>query len=143
MKPRQQTAADGGARAASPGHGAKSPALRAAAILALLEQKNLTAVAAQCGVSERTLIRWTNEDEAFKRELADARRAVFEAGIGRVQALTGKAVEALEACIGSDRETIKLQAARTVIEFAAYHYEAETIVAKLNAIEAQIETQRK
>jgi hypothetical protein len=64
---------------ADEGHGAKSRQQREAAILALLallEQPNLRAAAAQCGVSERTLIRWTNSDETFKRDLAGARRAV-------------------------------------------------------------------
>ncbi len=127
---------------ADKGHGAKAKQQRNAAILALLEQPTLAKAAAQCGVSERTLIRWTNGDETFKRELADARRAVFAAGISRIQGLTGKAVDALETCIGSGTEQIKLRAATTALELATYQNESESIVSKLAGIEAQIEAQR-
>ena len=124
------------------GHGAKSRQQRSAAILALLEQPTLATAAAQCGVSARTLIKWTNTDEAFKQELVDARRAVFAAGISRIQGLTSKAVDALETCIGSGSEQIKLRAATTALELATYQHESESIVAKLTAIEAQIDAQR-
>ena len=121
------------------GHGAKSRQQRSAAILALLEQPTLATAAAQCGVSAR---KWTNTDEAFKQELVDARRAVFAAGISRIQGLTSKAVDALETCIGSGSEQIKLRAATTALELATYQHESESIVAKLTAIEAQIDAQR-
>jgi hypothetical protein len=68
---------------------------------------------------------------------------VFEAGISRIQALTGKAVEALDTCIGSGNETIKLRAAVSALELATYQNDSETIVQKLTAIEAQIEAQRR
>jgi transposase-like protein len=135
---RQQMASGGAPKRDPRGHGAAPPSRRDAAVLALLEHRSVADAARQCGVSERTLFRWTSEDEAFRRELAAARRAVFDAGMSRVQALTGRAVEALEDCLASDKASVKLQAARTTLELAAYRHEAEAIVAKLTAVEAQL-----
>ena len=67
-------------RAATKGHGAKSGALREAAILALLSEKSIQSSAERCGVSKRTLRRWLTEDDEFKAEYEAARRAVYKSG---------------------------------------------------------------
>src|SRR4051794_38328136 len=77
------------------GHGSKSEPVRQAAILALLSEKSITAAAERCGVNERTLRHWLDEP-AFREEFEHARRVVFQAGIGRIQALAGRAVDTLE-----------------------------------------------
>lgn len=117
------------------GHGAKSEALRDAAILALLQERNVTDAAKASGVSERTLYRWTTADDAFKAELASARRAVFEAGMGRIQSLTCRAVDAIEDSLTSDVASVKLQAAKTALELAAYCSERADLSDKLQTIE--------
>jgi phosphoserine phosphatase len=76
-------------------HGAKSDAVREAAILALLTERSIQLAAERCGVNEQTLRRLT-EDMDFRTEYDTARRAVYHAGMARVQALTGKGVETLE-----------------------------------------------
>jgi transposase-like protein len=60
--------------------------------LALLSEKTFAAAARRCDVNEKTLRRWMADDEAFKRNLAEARHAMFQAGMHRVQALTAEAV---------------------------------------------------
>ncbi len=76
----------------SRGHGAKAEPMRERALLALLTDRSLTAAASRAGIAERTLRRWLAEDEDFRAALAEARKATFNAGIERVQALTGRAV---------------------------------------------------
>jgi transposase-like protein len=119
------------------GHGTKPEAVRETAILALLSEKTIAAAAKRCGVNERTLRCWMTDDEDFKRELADARRAMFQAGMHRVQALTAQAVETLEALMRPKMPpAVRLGAARTVAELGTHQHDAETILEKLEQIEA-------
>jgi hypothetical protein len=75
-KDHPQTSADAREKGATPnGHGAKSDALRDAAIRALLTEKSIQRAAKQCRVNERTLRRWLTEDAAFMAEYDHARQA--------------------------------------------------------------------
>ena len=65
------------------GHGTKSATVRERAIVALLSENTIGAAAQRCNVNERTLRRWMADDEAFKQELAAARRGMFEAAMNR------------------------------------------------------------
>ncbi len=124
---RQQQAADVRETA---GHGAKSQAVRDRAILALLSEKSIPEAAAKCRIGERTLHRWLTSDAAFQ--------AAFEAGMSRVQALTGKAVDTLDDLLDAkDYPNVRLGAARTVAEIGIHQHDAETILRKLDEIETQ------
>jgi hypothetical protein len=123
--------------AGSKGHGAKTAAVRERAILAFLSERSLELAAARADVSERTLRRWLTDDAAFKGEYDAARRAVFQASMSRIQALTGRAVEALEDLLAAtDYPSVRLRAARTVAEFGIHQHDAETIMRKLDELEA-------
>lgn len=74
------------------GRGAKSDAVREAAILALLTEKSIADAADRCRVNESTLRHWLADDPTFKAAYDTARRAAFDGGIARVQALTKKGV---------------------------------------------------
>ena len=117
--------------------GAKSDAVRERAILALLSEKTLGAAAGKCGVNEKTLRRWLAGDEAFKKAYTEARQATFEAGMGRIQALTARAVETLEDLLDATQSpNVRLGAARTVAEMGIHQHDAETILRKLEEIES-------
>ncbi len=132
---RQQKAADVRKTA---GHGAKSQAVRDRAILALLSEKSIPKAAAKCRIGERTLHRWLTSDAAFQAAYSEARQAAFEAGMSRVQALTGKAVDTLEELLGEKKHpNVRLGAARTVAEIGIHQHDAETILRKLDEIETQ------
>ncbi len=123
--------------ARSRGHGAKSVAVRERAILALLSEPTVTKAAAKSDVDESTLRRWIAADETFKTAYAEARQATFDAGMGRIQALTAKAVDTLEELLDANQyPNVRLGAARTVAEMAIHQHDAETILQKLEAIEA-------
>ena len=118
------------------GHGAKSQAVRDRAILALLNEKGIPEAAATCRIGERTLHRWLTSDAAFQAEYAAARQAAFGAGLHRVQALMGRAVDTLEELLGEKKHpNVRLGAARTVAELGMHQHDADTIMRKLDEIE--------
>jgi len=131
---RQQKAADVRETA---GHGAKSQAVRDRAILALLSEKSIPKAAAKCRIGERTLHRWLTSDAAFQAAYAEARQAAFQAGMSRVQALTGKAIDTLDELLDAEKyPNVRLGAARTVAELGIHQHDAETILRKLDEIES-------
>jgi hypothetical protein len=89
------------------------------------------------GSSERTLRRWTNEDSEFQAAFAEARRATFQAGMGRIQELTARAVDTLADLLeAGSAPTVRLGAARTVLELAIHEHDTDTIMQRLAEIEA-------
>jgi hypothetical protein len=117
--------------------------VREQAVLALLSERTLERAAERCGVSERTLSRWLTEDAEFQADYHAARAATFQAGISRVQALTGRAADTLEDLLDvKDAPSVRLGAARTIAEIGIHQHEADTILWKLGEIEAAQERQR-
>ena len=93
-------------------------------------------VVALPSINARTLRRWLADDAAFKADYATARQAAFEAGMSRVQALTGKAIDTLDDLLdATDSPNVRLGAARTVTELGIHQHDAETILRKLDEIE--------
>jgi hypothetical protein len=118
--------------------------VREQAILALLSERTLERAAERCGVHERTLRRWLAEDKQFQADYEAARSATFEAGMSRILALTGRAVETLEDLLGvTEAPSVRLGAARTIAEIGMHQHEADSILRKLGEIEAAQERQRK
>ena len=123
------------------GHGAKPEAVRERAVLALLSEKTISKAAAKSDVNEKTLRRWLADDDAFKADYATARQVAFGVGMHRVQALVGRAVETLEELLGdTDHPNVRLGAARTVVEIGIHEHDADTIVRRLDEIEARQKT---
>ena len=119
------------------GHGAKSAAVRERAIVALLSENTIGAAADRCGLDEKTLRRWMANDDAFRQDLATARRAMFETAMNRLQPPAAQAVDTLAALMGeSAPPSVRLGAARTVAELGIHRDDAETILRKLGEIEA-------
>ena len=135
---RPQEAAEG--RIGAVGHGSKTPAVRDRAVLALLSERSLSAAARKAGVAERTLRRWLADDDAFRRDLAQARRTVFEAGIGRAQVLSCKALDALEELLAQgEQPSVRLGAAKALLELAINRHDAAWMLDRLDQLEAVLE----
>ena len=133
---RPQTPADD--RTPRVGHGAKPAAVRDQAILALLSAPSILEAAARCKIGEKTLRRWLTEDAAFQAAYESARHSTFQTAIRRIPALTITAVETLaELLRDTHPPTVRLGAARTVVEVGVHQYDAETILKKLDEIEAR------
>lgn len=127
----------GSRRSPAKGHGAKSAAVRERAILALLSERTVAMAAAQAGVNESTLRRWLTDDAEFKSTYDAARRATYEAGISRVAPLMVRAVETLEELLDAKKHpAVRLGAARTLAELAQHRHDADTIMRKLDELEA-------
>ncbi len=76
------------------------------------------------------------EDDEFKRELAEARGTMYQAGMNRIQALTAEAIDTLAEL--TDRQmppNVRLGAARTVAELGIHQHDADTILRKIDEIE--------
>jgi hypothetical protein len=112
--------------------------VRERAILALLSEPTIGKAATTCGVGESTLRRWLAEDVGFQAEFERARHATFKAALHRIPALTAQAVDTLAALLGDQEPpAVRLGAARSVVEVGLYQHDAETILKKLDAIEAR------
>src|SRR5262245_33936050 len=132
-----QKPAEARMKATRRGHGAKSAEVRERAILALLSENSIGAAADLCSLDEKTLRRWMANDDVFKRDLAAARRAMFETAMNRLQPLAAQAVATLAALMGeSAPPNVRLGAARTVAELGIHRDDAETILRRLGEIEA-------
>jgi hypothetical protein len=89
-----------------------------AAIAALLTEPTYARAAAAAGVSEGTLYRWLHLP-AFRTAFRQARRELVEAGVGRLQAATAHAVEALVAVARHGRrDGDRVRAANALLEHA-------------------------
>jgi hypothetical protein len=95
------------------------------------------AAAARVGMGESTLRRWLIEDAAFQAEYEAARHATFQTALRRIPALTARAVDTLAELLGDGTHSaVRLGAARTVAEIGMHQYDAETILKKLDDLEA-------
>lgn len=119
-----------------PGRSPKADASRERVIASLLSERSLSAAAKRAGVGERTVRRWLTEDAEFRAALVQARRAIFEAGVERAQALTGLAVETLCDLLNEKKcPAVRLGASRILLEFSTNRNDADTILARLEELE--------
>ena len=127
------TEATGNGDFGSPGHGDKGR-LRERAIAALLSAPTLAEAAKKVGLSKATLHRWTKET-AFTAALRAARREVVDATIGRLQFVTTAAVTALHDALTCDAPTVRVSAARAILEFSFRSVELMDLEERLSALE--------
>jgi hypothetical protein len=109
------------------------------AIAALLTTDTIVAAAEQIGVSERTLLRWLQEDD-FQHAYRDARRQVVQHAIVRVQRCTQEAVDALSDVMTNPEASAgaRVSAARSVLQFAMQAVQIEDLEARLATLEQRL-----
>jgi len=119
------------------GHGEKLTHKHERAIAALLVAPSVTAAAQQIGVNENTLLRWL-KDTAFERAYKEARRAVVQQAIVRMQQLCSKVVTKLEELIDDPDApaSSRVTAMKTVLEMSWKAIELEDLEARIAALEA-------
>jgi hypothetical protein len=111
------------------------------AVTCLLTSPTITAAAGPAGVSERTLRRWLAEDAEFQAGYRQARAVAFQAALGRLQGLAGRAVETLERNLEAEGEGVQVRAAVAVLELAKTS-SADDLAERLAGIERQLEELR-
>jgi hypothetical protein len=100
------------------GHGQKLTSKQEALIAALLTEPTYAQAAEKAGVGQTTLYRWLHIP-AFRSAYRQARRELIEAAVGRIQAATGNAVEALLTVASQGkRDGDRVRAATALLEYA-------------------------
>jgi len=89
------------------------------AIDALLTGKRDRQVAEIVGVTRQTVNEWRNKTPLFVEELARRRREMFAETHKRLQILSEKAIDVLEANLECDNPKVAVQAAQLILKFAA------------------------
>jgi DNA-binding transcriptional MerR regulator len=107
---------------------------REKALNSLLESATITDAAQKCGLSDKTLRRYL-EDEEFQKEYRAARRLVFEQNIVRLQSLHAGAVDTLERNLNCENPSVEVRAAQIIIEGNRKDFETLDILQRLEKIE--------
>ncbi len=108
------------------------------AVAALLETRTIAAAARAAQVSERTLYRWLNQD-AFRDEVKQARRAAVAQATARLQNLSSSAVETLEQMLNdSVQPTVaRVGTVRTALQYAYRASEVDDLSDRIAALEKE------
>lgn len=111
---------------------------RAVAVAALAAGLPQGEVARRAGVSDRTLRRWLKQD-AFRRQVEDARAGLISSTVGRLADATTDAVATLVALLGTGNPpAARLGAARAILEMANRYRESEELEKRLAALEEAV-----
>jgi hypothetical protein len=119
------------------GHGEKRTRKQELAIAALLVEATVEAAAAKAGVCYRTLKGWL-ADLDFRAAYREARRAVVEGAVGRLQHATGKAVETLTRNLDCGNAAAENRAAVAILELALKGVELQDVLARLDELERRL-----
>ncbi len=108
------------------------------AIAALISEMSIRKASESSGVPERTIYTWLR-DPAFDAAYRQARRDAVAQATARLQQVSGAAVQVLVQLMAKDtvHPTVRLGAAKTVLELAIKAVELEDIAARLTALEAK------
>lgn len=107
------------------------------AITALLEAGTYGEAAAQLNVAESTLRRWAAQPE-FAAAYRQARQQVLEAALAKLQAATGKAVDALVRILDGDSANAACRAAGLILEHAERAHEWLDLTDRVAQLEATL-----
>jgi len=118
------------------GHGEKFERRKELAIAALLAAPTLAEAAQVCGVSERTLRRWS-QDEMFAQRYRRERTRMLESAVNLLRTKSMVAVETL-AEVADNKQSpagARVSAARSLVELAIKGVEMQDLEARLAELE--------
>lgn len=124
------------------GHGEKIGRKMQEAIAALIRCKTVGLAAAECGVSERSLLRWMKQPE-FLAAYREARRQVVEQAIAQTQQAAAQAVETLVEALGADKASDRIRAAEAILDRALEGTQLLDLAERLAELEAAEAARRK
>jgi transposase len=107
------------------------------AIVALLSEPSIEAVAKTPDVSDVTIWRWMKRPD-FRAKLRDARRAVVEGAIGRLQQTATEAVDTLRRNLTCGTPSVEVRAATAILDQAIKAVELFDMVERVEQLEAQL-----
>lgn len=107
------------------------------AILALLTEPTVEAAARSVDIAPATIWRWTQQPE-FRARLREARRAVVEGAIGRLQHVATEAVDALQRNLTCGTPSVEVRAATAILDQAIKAVELFDMVERVEQLEARL-----
>jgi hypothetical protein len=87
------------------------------------------------GVSERSIRRWLAKDGAFRQRVEELRAEMFSAAVGQIAQLSGRAAATMGELLHSDSESIRLAAAKSILEHCPKTLENAPVVAQAPALQ--------
>ena len=113
-------------------------------ISALLSQPTMKEAASVVGVTEVTMWRWM-QDNTFRAAYMTARREAVNVAISRLQGAAGEAVDTMCELMRDTQapKTVRLMAARAVIEYSLKATELEDLAERVAELEYLFEQQKK
>jgi hypothetical protein len=106
-------------------------------IAAVLESKNYSDACKKCGISARLFYKWQNEKPAFKTELNRCTAEITSMAIDRLKILLEKSVDVLGSCLDDTDARVKIQAAKSLIDFYLKSKELLEFDERLEVLEKQ------
>jgi hypothetical protein len=88
-------------------------------------------------INKTTVYEWL-KDDGFRQELKRQRDAIIDRALDSLKANIAKATETLVKHLDSERESISIRAAESIIEFAQKALEHEELERRIEALEARL-----
>ncbi len=107
------------------------------AIVAILAEPSIEAAAKAAEVSDVTIWRWMKQP-GFKSRLRDARRALVEGAIGRLQQSATEAVETLRRNLSCGTPSVEVRAATAILDQAVKAVELFDLAERVEQLEARL-----
>jgi len=105
--------------------------------VALAAGQTLCAAADACGISERTAARrWA--DGAFRRHVSELRGELVQRSLGRLADGMSEAADVLRKLLAAESESVRLGAARSLLELGVKLRESVELEQRLCALEGQM-----
>ncbi len=113
----------------------------AAIIAALAAGKTQEQAATMAGVAVRTVARRVTEPD-FRHEVLAARAALIERATGRLAASTTQAADALVELLADESPSVRLSAARALLDYAGKYMETGDVTERISRIEVLLAAQQ-
>ena len=107
------------------------------AVIALAAGETIAAAARQAGCSTRTISRWL-DDPDFVAKIERERATIIGQAVSRLGAAAGRSVEVLVELLGDILPTVRLSAARAVLDGLLKLRQEVEVERRLAAIEAKL-----
>ena len=110
------------------------------AINAILTYPTLLQAAQASGIPYRTLWRWVNENDAFKKALQEAENQLFEEAMRRLLSMQGTAIDALQQILTDPkcRQSDKLRAVEMALDHVLRLRSAIDLEERLKLLEKKL-----
>jgi hypothetical protein len=105
--------------------------------LALARGRSVREAAREAGISERTAHRRLGSAD-FRRQIYEARSALLDATAGALADAAGRAAATLIKLLAAEHETVRLAAAKSILEHALNMRSAIELADRLTALEQRL-----